>query len=122
MRGKKTGKKSSRKRSRKKVNQTSVKKDGTILTVDDTRKIAELARIKLTPEEETLFTKQLNTILDYFKKISELDTENVPARTHPTDIVNNFREDEVKPSLSQEEALMNAPKRKNGFFKAPRII
>ena len=93
-----------------------------ILTVEDTQKIAKLARLNISPEEEEKFTEQMNNILGYFEKLSELDTEGVIPRTHPTDVVNNFREDIVIPSLTQEEALQNAPNKKNGYFKAPKIV
>ncbi|MHA1299283.1 MAG: Asp-tRNA(Asn)/Glu-tRNA(Gln) amidotransferase subunit GatC [Candidatus Helarchaeota archaeon] len=92
------------------------------LSVEDTREIAKLARIKLSKEEEEKFTIQLNNILEYFKKISELNTENITPQTHPTDIVNSFRKDEIGNSLSQEEALMNAPRKEDGYFKAPKIV
>ncbi|MHA1729018.1 MAG: Asp-tRNA(Asn)/Glu-tRNA(Gln) amidotransferase subunit GatC [Promethearchaeota archaeon] len=96
----------------------------TKLTVKDTQKIAKLARIELTEEDLEKFTHQLNNILDYFEKISELDDEikDVEPRTHPTDIVNSFREDVVKPGLSREDALKNANEKKDGFFKSQPIL
>lgn len=93
-----------------------------VLTEETTHEIAQLARLDLAPEEEKKFTKQLNNILSYFKKISELDTSDVEPRTHPTEITNVFREDKVKPSLSTEEALKNAPNSEKKYFKAPRIV
>ena len=92
------------------------------LTVKDTREIAELARLALTPEEEAKFTSQLNNILGYFNKLSELNTDNVEPKTHPTDMVNSFREDVVKESLKVDEALQNAPHKEKNYFKAPRIL
>jgi len=92
------------------------------LTIEDTREIAKLARIKLSEEDEIKFTQQLNNILEYFKKLSELDTKDIEPQTHPIDLVNSFREDVVGKSLSQEEALQNAPFKENGYFKAPKIV
>ncbi len=92
------------------------------LTIEDTKKIAKLARINLSNNEEIKFTVQLNNMLNHFKKISELNTDEVEPRTHPTEIVNSFRDDIVKPSLSKEDVLKNAPHKKDGYFKAPRIV
>jgi len=84
--------------------------------------IAWLAKIELTEEEKRLFTEQFNTILEYFEIIRELDTENVPPTSHVLGSIDVFREDEVAPSLTTEEALRNAPKKERGFLKAPKII
>lgn len=92
------------------------------LTAKDTAEIAKLARLNLTNAETEKFTSQLNNILGYFEKLNELDTDDIEPRTHPTEMVNCFREDEVRDSLSQEEALQNAPKKKDSYFKAPKIV
>ena len=84
--------------------------------------IARLARVELSEEEKRLFTKQFNEILEYFRKIDELDTEEVPPTYHVLDLVNVFRKDEAKPSLPKEEATRNAPKKEKTYFKAPKII
>lgn len=84
--------------------------------------IAWLARIELSEEEKGLFTEQFNEILDYFEKIDEVETEEVPPTYHVLDLVNVYREDEVLFSLSVEEALKNAPKKEKQFLKAPRIV
>lgn len=94
------------------------------LSVDTTREIAKLARLQLTSDEEKKFTNQLNEILVYFEKLGELDEElkDVEIMTHPTEIINVFREDKVRPSLSTKDALKNADKKEKGFFKAPKIL
>jgi len=69
-----------------------------------------------------LFTEQFNEILDYFKKIDEVDTEGVEPTYHVLDLKNVSRTDETTPSLPIEEALRNAPKKEKKFIKAPRII
>lgn len=84
--------------------------------------IAWLARVELSKEEKKLFTKQLNEILEYFRKIDELDTGKVPPTYHVLDLVNVFRGDEVKPSLSKEDSTRNAPKKEGMYLKAPKII
>ena len=92
------------------------------VSVEEVRHIAKLAHIKLTREEEVLFTEQFNRILEYFSVIGEVDTENVPASYHVLDLVNVYREDKIQESLRDEEALKNAPEREGRFFKSPRIV
>ncbi len=91
------------------------------LTEKDTEHVAMLARISLTPEEIKAFTQQLNNILDYFKKLEEIDTSAVEPTYHVLDLVNVTRPDKVTPSLPVDEALANAPKKQENYFKAPKI-
>lgn len=84
--------------------------------------IAWLAHIELTEEEKELFTEQFNRILDFFRKIDEVDTNDVPPTYHVLELVNVYRKDEVEKSLPKEEVLKNAPRRKDDFFKSPRIV
>ncbi|UCD26487.1 MAG: Asp-tRNA(Asn)/Glu-tRNA(Gln) amidotransferase subunit GatC [Candidatus Bathyarchaeota archaeon] len=84
--------------------------------------IAWLAHIELSKKEKTLFTKQFNDILEYFKKIDEIDTENVQPTYHVLDLKNVYREDEATPSMPIKEALKNVPKKEKKFVKAPRIV
>ena len=92
------------------------------LSKKDVDHIALLAHIEISDEEKELFTEQFNGILDYFKKIDEIDTEGVEPTYHVLDLINVSRKDEVEPSLSTEEALKNAPKTEKKFLKAPRIV
>jgi len=89
---------------------------------EEVEHIAWLAHLELAEEEKALFTQQFNRILDYFRKIDETDTENVPPTYHVLDLVNVFRKDYVKESLPKEESLKNAPEKEKGFFKSPRIV
>jgi aspartyl-tRNA(Asn)/glutamyl-tRNA(Gln) amidotransferase subunit C len=84
--------------------------------------IAWLAKIELEEDEIKLFTKQFNSIFEYFEKINELDTDSVSPTYHALDIVNALRDDEIKPSLSIDETLKNAPIKERRYFKAPKII
>lgn len=84
--------------------------------------VAWLARIELTKDEKKAFTKQLNEILDYFKKIDEIDTSNIEPTFHVIDLVNVLRDDKVEPSLSKADALKNAPQKEGSFIKAPKIL
>jgi len=84
--------------------------------------VAWLSRLELFEEEKKLFTKQFNEILEYFNKINELDTEKTPPTYHVVNIANVFRKDEVRPSLSNEQATQNAPKKRERYFEAPKIF
>ena len=92
------------------------------VTRKDVQKVADLARLKLDEEEMDEMTSQLNDILDYFEKLQELDTEDVEPLSHVLPLKNISREDKVEPSLTQEEALKNAPEKGRGHFKVPRVI
>ena len=84
--------------------------------------IAKLARLEFDQEKVEEFTHQLGKILEYINKLSELDISDVEPTYHVLDMVSVMREDEVGQSLSQEEALSNAPDSKDGFFRVPKII
>jgi aspartyl-tRNA(Asn)/glutamyl-tRNA(Gln) amidotransferase subunit C len=88
----------------------------------DVKYVAHLARLSLTPEEETKIGSQLDSILGYIEKLKEVDVSGVEPTAHPFPLVNVVRPDEVQPCLSQEEALRNAPSRANGLFMVPKIV
>jgi aspartyl-tRNA(Asn)/glutamyl-tRNA(Gln) amidotransferase subunit C len=93
------------------------------LTQQDVKRIADLARLELTAEELDLFTRQLGGILTYVEQIRDLDTTGVPPTSHvlnrPVD-----RDDLLRPSLTREDLLRNAPDaaQEAGLFKVPRVI
>lgn len=85
--------------------------------------VAGLARLKLTPEEESLFQTQLGNILSYVEQLNAVDTSSVPD--HPIDPhlpVNVLRADEIRPSLSREASLQNAPKQADHLLIMPKIV
>ena len=84
--------------------------------------VAKLARLDLDDNAVELYTKQLGDILTYMETLNRVDTENVPPTSHATFIDSAFREDEVKASISPEEALANAPKSEGGSFVVPKVI
>lgn len=88
----------------------------------DVKYVAHLARIALTPEEEAKFGAQLKNILGYIEKLNQLDVSHIEPTAHAVPLVNVFRKDEVRPSLSNEEALRNAPAKANGLFVVPKIV
>lgn len=92
------------------------------INAKDVQHVARLARLNLTPEEESMFTEQLNAILQYAEKLNELDTEGVEPTTHVLPLRNVMREDEVRESLPIEKVLLNAPDEEDGQFKVPAVL
>ncbi|HMJ90693.1 MAG TPA: Asp-tRNA(Asn)/Glu-tRNA(Gln) amidotransferase subunit GatC [Candidatus Acidoferrum sp.] len=88
----------------------------------DVKYVAHLARLALTPEEETKFQAQLGNILDYIAKLNELDVSKVEPTAHAVPLSNVTRADEIRPSLPHEEAMRNAPAQLNGCFLVPKIV
>ena len=93
-----------------------------MITKEDVEHISWLASIKIEDEEKDEFVEQFNTILEYFHQLDEVDTDGVEPTYRVVDLANIFREDVARKSLSQEEALKNAPRRENGYLKSPRIV
>jgi aspartyl-tRNA(Asn)/glutamyl-tRNA(Gln) amidotransferase subunit C len=88
----------------------------------DVKYVAHLARLALTPEEEQKIGHQLGNILGYIEKLKEVDVSGVEPTAHAFPLVNVTRPDETQPSLSNEEALRNAPAKANGLFIVPKIV
>lgn len=92
------------------------------LTPADVEKVARLARLKLTAEEQSRFVGQLGEILEYVRMLDELDTSAVEPAAHAADLVNVFRNDEPRPSLDRSDALANAPRTDGKYFLVPQIL
>jgi len=94
------------------------------LSLADVRRIASLARLELSPEEERLFAGQLSAILDYVRQLETLDVSGVEPMTHALAAGEPapLREDQVRPGLPVDRALAAAPAREGTCFKVPRII
>jgi aspartyl-tRNA(Asn)/glutamyl-tRNA(Gln) amidotransferase subunit C len=88
----------------------------------DVQYVARLARIALTPAEEEKFGAQLSQVLGYIEKLNQLDVAGIEPIAHAMPLVNVSRLDEVRPSLTNEEALRNAPAQANGLFMVPKIV
>jgi aspartyl-tRNA(Asn)/glutamyl-tRNA(Gln) amidotransferase subunit C len=93
-----------------------------MITKEEVEHVGWLARIEIHESEAQAYTEKLNSVLDYFSQLDEVDTENVPPTYHVADIVNVFREDVVRPSMPQDEVLANTEKKQEGNFLAPRIM
>jgi aspartyl-tRNA(Asn)/glutamyl-tRNA(Gln) amidotransferase subunit C len=92
------------------------------LTPKEVEHVALLARLRLTGEERERFTTQLNSILEHFEQLQQIDTSGVPPMSHAVPMSNVLREDEPAPPLSLGEALQNAPDQDRDCFRVPRVI
>ena len=96
-----------------------------MITKKDLEHIAWLSRLELSEDDKEKYTPKLNSVLDYFGELDKVNTEGVEPTYHVLQLSNVFREDEEgvpTGRISQEEALSNAPKKQDGFFKAPRMM
>ncbi|HBY57601.1 MAG TPA: Asp-tRNA(Asn)/Glu-tRNA(Gln) amidotransferase subunit GatB [Candidatus Atribacteria bacterium] len=93
-----------------------------IITKKEVEYVAKLAKLEFNEEEKEEFTYQLNSILDYFKKLNEINTEKIEPTAYVISMPNLLNKDEVKPSLSQKEVLSNTKYVQKGYFKVPKII
>lgn len=92
------------------------------VTVKDVEHVASLAKLSFSDEEKLKLTAQLNEILAYMEQLNQVDTNNVEPLSHVIELNNVFREDELKPTLTREEALRNAPAKTEKFFRVPKVI
>ena len=93
-----------------------------MLTPAEVDKIASLARLSMEREEADAYGAQLSNILDYIGKLNEIDTSGVEPTSNVVGLTNVTREDKEVPSLSQDDALQNAPDPSDGFYRVPKII
>jgi len=88
----------------------------------DVAYVARLARLDLTAEETALFQKQLAQVLEHAVRLREVDLEGIEAAAHAWPIFDVLREDEIRPGLTQEEALRNAPRTAQNLFIVPKVV
>jgi len=88
----------------------------------DVKYVAHLARLALSSEEEQRFAQQLSQVLHHVEKLSQLDVTGIEPTAHAMPMVNVTRPDETRPSISNQEALRNAPASANGLFIVPKIV
>lgn len=91
------------------------------ITEADVRHVATLARLALTDEQVTTLTAELSAVLDHIGELAKLDLEGVQPTAHPLAMTNNMRADVVRPGLSREDALRNAPATDGAAFLIPAI-
>lgn len=84
--------------------------------------LGKLSRLALSPEEEAKLEGELRSIVSFFEQLNELNTQGLPEMARPVELSNILRPDEIRPSLSQAEALSVAIEQEDGMFKVPRVI
>ena len=88
-------------------------------TVD---RIAQLSKLEFNTEEKVAILNDMNQMLDFIETLQEVDTDNVEPLIHMTEDVNVLRADDAKTTISQEEALTNAPSKDSTYFKIPKVL
>ncbi len=92
------------------------------LTKDQVKHVAKLASLTLIDEEVEKFTLQLSETLKYVEELEEIDTKNILPTNQVTGLKNVMREDQTRPSLTQDQALHNTKSKVDGYFKVPTVI
>jgi aspartyl-tRNA(Asn)/glutamyl-tRNA(Gln) amidotransferase subunit C len=85
-------------------------------------RLAELAKLEFSIIEKESLKKDLNSIISYFEKLNEVNTDNVEPLIFMTDEVNRLREDMVIQNTSKQEALLNAPAKDSDYFRVPKVL
>ena len=93
-----------------------------MLSEETITKIANLARLELTPQEITLYSKQLDAILEYVSELQKVNTEGVVPLVTPTEMRPTYREDVALPGLDVESVMQNAPEKSGNLYKVPPVI
>jgi len=89
---------------------------------EEVEKVSLLARLRLSEEELDRMTEQMGQILDYMDLLGEVDTERVEPMAHALDVVDVFRQDEVRPSLRRPQALAGAASRDEECYRVPAVL
>jgi aspartyl-tRNA(Asn)/glutamyl-tRNA(Gln) amidotransferase subunit C len=92
------------------------------ITRDEVAHLARLSRLALGEEELDHFAAQLDVIISAVARVQEVAAEDIPPTSHALPLTNVFRPDEVRPSLSAEQALSQAPAAEEDRFRVPRIL
>jgi aspartyl-tRNA(Asn)/glutamyl-tRNA(Gln) amidotransferase subunit C len=100
------------------------------VTIEDVRRVAELANLELTAEEEPRMQRDLNAILGHIAQLNELDTNGVPAMAQVGEMLGGLanasgaalRADAVRPSVDRAAVMASAPETDGRFFKVPKVI
>jgi len=92
------------------------------ITEDEVKHIVKLSMLTLSEEELSTYSGQLNTIISYVEQLNTLETGGVGPTSHVLPINNVMRDDVQMPSLSNSEALQNAPDPADKFYRVPKII
>ncbi len=92
-----------------------------MVSIEDVYHVSRLARLFIKEDEAEKFRKEFEEILSYFDVLDEI-REDLKPTFHVLEITNVLRNDEAKKGLEQSEALMNAPRKEEGYFVGPRVV
>ncbi|MCC6028390.1 MAG: Asp-tRNA(Asn)/Glu-tRNA(Gln) amidotransferase subunit GatC [Archaeoglobales archaeon] len=92
-----------------------------MVSIEEVYHVSRLAKLMITDEEAQRFRKEFEEILSYFDILDEID-ESIPPTFHVLEISNIFREDVAKKGLEQSEALLNSPRKEEGYFVGPKVV
>lgn len=92
------------------------------LSHDEVRRIAELAKLDLTDAEVTLYAGQLSHILDYFERLQQIDTSQIPPTASVLPLRNVLRADVAAPALPVQQVIANAPDAEDNQFRVSAVL
>lgn len=93
-----------------------------MISEQEVKKVAEMARIALTDEEAAKFQKDLSSVLDYVVALQEVNTDGLEIVSSVTDLENVHRNDVAQPVEYQEDIMANAPERKDRYYQVKSIL
>jgi len=97
-------------------------KQQSLISSADVVYVAKLAHLSFNEKEKEDMADKLGSILNYMQQLGDIDTQGIEATTHVLPLSNVFREDIVGPTLTNDQALANAPERDDNYFKVPKIL
>jgi aspartyl-tRNA(Asn)/glutamyl-tRNA(Gln) amidotransferase subunit C len=92
------------------------------LSAEEVRRVADLARLELSEADVETMARQLSAIVDYINQLQQVNTDGVEPLAHALDLHDVFRDDVPGKSLNEDEALANAPARKDNFYSVPAVF
>lgn len=92
------------------------------ISTEEVQKVALLSRLAFAPDELEEMKESMNSILTYMDELNQYDTDQVEPMAHAVEQYNVMRDDVPHTSFTNEEALLNAPEKENGYFKVPKIM
>ncbi len=93
-----------------------------MISADEVKHIAKLARLELSEEEVSKYSEQLSKVIQYFNQLNEIDTNQIEELLKPSPLQAYARADEVKPGLTQEQVIANAPESSGYLIKVPPVV
>lgn len=92
------------------------------ITKDDVKYVANLARLKISEEEQEKFAREMESIISFADMLGEVNTDNIEPTFHALELQNVLREDNVTNNYDREKLLQNAPSQYDGCFEVPKVV